>query len=59
MLEKLGLTGVLGLLVLLAGVVLIARENLLIAAGMAFILAGLGLVVRALISSVMQQFGLF
>jgi hypothetical protein len=46
------------MLVLLAGVLLIALENLVIAAGVAFVLAGLGLLVRALIGSVLRQFGM-
>ncbi|MFB6221301.1 MAG: hypothetical protein ABEH90_07660 [Halolamina sp.] len=58
MLDRLGIGGVVGLLVLLAGVALIAWQNLIIAAGMAFILAGLGLVVRALIGNVLRQFGM-
>jgi len=56
--NRLGIGGVVGLLVLLAGVLLIAWENLIIAAGLAFVLAGLGLVVYALVGSVLQQFGM-
>lgn len=58
MFDRLGIGGVVGLLVLLSGVLLIAWENLVIAAGLAFVLAGLGLVVRALIGSVLNQFGM-
>ncbi|MEF8801942.1 MAG: hypothetical protein V5A38_12185 [Halolamina sp.] len=58
MFERLGIGGVAGLVVLLAGILLIAWENLIIAAGLAFVLAGLGLLVRALIGNVMRQFGM-
>lgn len=58
MFDRLGIGGVIGLLVLLAGVLLIAWQNLVIAAGVAFVLAGLGLVVYALVGGVLQQFGM-
>lgn len=58
MFDKLGVSGVLGLLLLLAGILLVAWENLIIAAGIAFLLAGLGLVVKALIGNVLRQFGM-
>ncbi|QFU82212.1 DUF7470 family protein [Natronorubrum aibiense] len=59
MLKNLGPQGIAGLLILLAGVGLIASQNLLIAAGMALVLAGLGIVVKALISGMLQSFGMF
>jgi membrane-bound ClpP family serine protease len=58
MFDKLGIGGVVGLLLLLAGILLVAWENLRIAAGIALLLAGLGLVVRALVTGVMRQFGM-
>lgn len=58
MFDRLGIGGVVGLLVLLSGILLIAWENLIIAAGVAFVLAGMGLLVRALIGNVMRQFGM-
>ncbi|WP_207290865.1 DUF7470 family protein [Haloterrigena alkaliphila] len=59
MLQNLGALGIVGLLLLIAGIGLIAYQNLLIAAGMALIVAGLGLVVKSLISGMLQNFGMF
>ncbi|WP_440766535.1 DUF7470 family protein [Natronorubrum sp. DTA7] len=59
MLQNLGPLGIVGLVIVLAGIGLIAYESLLIAAGMAMVLAGLGLVVKALISGLLQSFGMF
>lgn len=58
MLRKLGAVGVGGLLVMLAGVLLVAWESPLIAAGLALVLAGLGMLIRAAVSAVMGQFGM-
>ena len=59
MLRNLGPLGIVGLVIVLAGIGLVASQNLLIAAGMAMIVAGLGLVVKALISGMLQSFGMF
>ncbi|ELY78825.1 hypothetical protein C487_07687 [Natrinema pallidum DSM 3751] len=59
MLRNLGALGIAGLVILVAGIGLIASQNLLIAAGMALIVAGLGLVVKSLISGMLQNFGMF
>ena len=59
MLKNLGPQGIAGLLILLVGVALIASQNLLIAAGIALVLAGLGIVVKALVSGMLQSFGMF
>ena len=59
MLQNLGALGIVGLVLLIAGIGLIAYANLLIAAGMALVLAGLGLVVKSLISGMLQSFGMF
>ncbi|ELY55515.1 DUF7470 family protein [Natronolimnohabitans innermongolicus] len=59
MFQNLGPLGIVGFVIVLAGIALIAYQNLLIAAGMAMILAGLGLVVKALITGVMQSFGMY
>jgi hypothetical protein len=59
MLKNLGALGIAGIVILLAGIGLIASQNLLIAAGMALIVAGLGLVVKSLISGMLQNFGMF
>jgi len=58
MLKKLGAAGIVGLLALLGGIVLIASESLVIAGGLALILAGLGLMVRSLIQSVLGSMGM-
>ncbi|SEQ74014.1 DUF7470 family protein [Natrinema salaciae] len=59
MLQNLGALGIAGLVILLAGIGLIASQNIWIAAGMALIVAGLGLVVKSLISGMLQNFGMF
>ncbi len=59
MLRHLGPLGIAGILLLLAGIGLIAYENPLIAGGIALAIAGLGLTVKSLISSVLGQFGMF
>ena len=58
MLKNLGPLGIVGLLVILAGLALIAYANILVAAGLAFVLAGLGLVVKALISGMLAAWGM-
>ncbi|MCL9812082.1 DUF7470 family protein [Natranaeroarchaeum aerophilus] len=58
MLKKLGAVGIVGLLALLGGIVLIAYESLVIAGGLALVLAGLGLMVRSLIQSVLGSMGM-
>ena len=59
MLQNLGPLGIVGILMLVAGIGLIAYENLVIAAGLALAIAGLGLAVRSLVSGMLKQFGLF
>ncbi|MBZ6494947.1 MULTISPECIES: DUF7470 family protein [Natrinema] len=59
MLRNLGALGIAGLVILLAGIGLIAYADPVIAAGMALVIAGLGLVVRSLISGLLQNFGMF
>ena len=59
MLENLGALGIVGLVLLVAGIGLIASQNLLIAAGIALMVAGVGLVVKSLISGMLQNFGMF
>ena len=59
MLQNLGALGIVGLVLLVAGIGIIAYQNLLIALGMALIVAGLGLVVKSLISGMLQNFGMF
>lgn len=58
MLDKLGVAGIVGFLVVLVGIGLLAYVNLLIAAGVALVIAGLGLVVYGLVSSLIGQLGM-
>ena len=59
MLRNLGPLGIVGIVMLLAGIGLIAYENPVIAAGLALAIAGLGLAVRSLVSGMLSQWGLF
>lgn len=59
MLKNLGPVGIAGIVFLLAGVALVAHANLQIAAGIALVLAGLGLVVKALVTGMLRQWGMF
>jgi len=58
MLDKLGLPGVAGVVVLFAGIGLVAWQNLILAAGLALVVSGLGLVVYGLVTSLLASFGL-
>ena len=58
MFDKLGVAGVAGVLAMLVGIVLVAMQNVVIAAGLALMLAGTGLVVRGLLASALSAFGM-
>ncbi|MFD1586076.1 hypothetical protein ACFR9U_03710 [Halorientalis brevis] len=58
MLDKLGVAGLLGFLLLLGGIALLAYIDLLIAAGVAFVVAGLGLVIYGLVSGFLGSLGM-
>lgn len=58
MLNKLGVAGLLGLLLVVGGIGLLASVDLLIAAGIAFVVAGLGLVVYGLVSNLLGSLGM-
>ena len=58
MLDKLGLPGVAGVVVLCAGIGLVAWQNLLLAAGLALVVGGLGLIVYGLVTSLLASFGM-
>lgn len=58
MLDKLGVAGLLGFLLLLGGIGLLATVDLFIAAGVAFVVAGLGLVIYGLVSSFLGSLGM-
>lgn len=58
MLKRLGLTGLLGVLLMLVGVALLGLVDLRIAGGVAMVIAGIGLVAYGLVQSMMAAFGL-
>jgi hypothetical protein len=58
MLKRLGATGIVGFLTVLGGIALIAYDSPIVAAGIALVLAGLGLVIRSLVSSLMGAMGM-
>ena len=57
MLDTLGTVGAVGVLLLLAGLSLVAWNAPVVAIGLALVLAGTGLVVKGLTTSLMRQFG--
>lgn len=58
MLDKLGITGILGLLIMVAGVAVVAWQDPIIAAGFALVLLGIGLLLRAAVNSLMGAMGM-
>lgn len=58
MLRRIGLTGVLGLLLLIVGIALLGLVDLQIAAGVALVVAGIGLLAHGLIKSMLAVFGM-
>lgn len=58
MLDKLGIAGIIGLLFMLGGIAVVAWENLLIAGGIALVLAGMGLVVYGLVTGLLSSLGM-
>lgn len=58
MLQKLGAFGVLGLLLLLAGIGMTAYANPVVGLGMALMVAGIGLLVKRGVDQVMGMFGM-
>ncbi|WP_435155526.1 DUF7470 family protein [Haladaptatus sp. DFWS20] len=58
MFGKLGAKGIVGLLVLVAGIGVIALQNLIIAAGMALVVLGFILTAWGLISGLLESFGM-
>jgi len=58
MLDKLGAVGIAGIVVLLAGIGLVAWKSYILAAGLAMVVGGLGLVVYGLVTSLLGAFGL-
>ena len=58
MLDKLGIAGILGVVVMLGGIALVAWEAPIVAAGIAFVVAGLGLIVYGMVQNLLTAFGL-
>lgn len=58
MLDKLGAKGLFGLLVLLAGIGVVAWQSPIIAAGMALVVVGFVLTAWGLVSGLMESFGM-
>jgi len=58
MIQKLGPIGILGALLVLVGIAAIATQNLIIAGGMAFVVAGFGMLAKAGLDAVMGLFGM-
>jgi hypothetical protein len=58
MFQRLGLVGVLGVVVMVAGIGLVTWQNPIIGGGIALMLAGVGLVVRSLVTSMLSMFGM-
>ncbi len=58
MLRGLGLTGILGLLALIAGFVVIGYVDPIIAGGVALVFVGAALVVHALVKALAVKFGM-
>jgi hypothetical protein len=58
MLDKLGAAGIVGLLLVLGGLGLVAYVEPIIAAGIALVLAGLGLTLKAIVSSFVSAMGM-
>jgi hypothetical protein len=58
MFDKLGAVGVVGLLLLLGGVAAVASQSLVVAGGIALVVAGLGLIVFGLVRNLLSSLGL-
>lgn len=58
MFQRLGLAGVLGVVVLFAGIAVIAWQNLAIAGGVALVIAGIGFVVYGLVTNLLSALGI-
>lgn len=58
MFDKLGIAGVLGVVVMLAGIAIVAYHSLFAAAGLAFVVAGVGLVTYGMVTSLLSSLGM-
>ena len=59
MVGNIGLTGLVGVVLLIAGLGIVAVENPVIAIGFSLVLVGIGLVAKGLITNVMRSFGMY
>ena len=59
MLRALGVVGIIGLLIAIAGIGVIAYVDPILAGGVILTLAGITLTVQALVKGVLSKFGLF
>jgi hypothetical protein len=58
MLRNLGIAGILGLVLLIAGVGLAAWVNLLLGGALALVIAGLGLIVYGMVTNLLRSMGM-
>jgi hypothetical protein len=58
MFERLGIGGVFGVLLLLAGIGVVASQNLVVAGGIALVIAGLGFVVYGIVRNLVSALGM-
>lgn len=58
MFDKLGIAGVLGVLIMMGGIALLAWYSLYVAAGVAFVVAGLGLITYGMVTSLLSSLGM-
>ena len=58
MFDKLGIPGILGVLFMLGGIAVVAFENIILAGGLALVIAGLGLVVFGLVKNLLSSLGM-
>ncbi len=58
MLGRLGPAGIFGLLVVFAGIVVIAWENLVVAGGIALVIAGIGFIVYGIVTNLLSALGM-
>lgn len=58
MIQRLGIAGLLGVLLLFAGIALVAWENIVVAGGLSLVIAGLGLVVYGMVSRLVEAMGM-
>jgi len=55
---QLGLPGVFGILVMVAGIAVLSVHSVVAAAGVALVISGIGIVVYSMLRSMMQAFGM-